>query len=177
MTARRRECDPGVKGVRLLIVDGYNVIHAHPDLALLADDAMELARARLVEGLGELARVAEMHVTVVFDAARGHNAEAVRDRVLGVEVVFTGRGVSADAYIEAMALAASRPEDVTVATSDRATQEAVFSRGVLRMSSRELVERMAGAAEEAEPVPARRPATVADMLDEEVVARLKRLGY
>jgi predicted RNA-binding protein with PIN domain len=138
---------------------------------------MELARARLVEGLDELARVGEMDVTVVFDAAGGHNVRPVRDRVLGVEVVFTGRGISADATIEAMALAARSPKDVTVATSDRATQEAVFSRGVLRMSSRELVERLGAAAREAEPPPVHRPATVADLLDEEVVARLKRLGY
>lgn len=164
-------------GPRLLIVDGYNVIHAHPDLAGLARDAMELARARLIEGLAELARADEIDVTVVFDAARGHNAAPVRDRVLDVEVVFTGRDMSADASIEAMALAAKRPQDVTVATSDRATQEAVFSRGVLRMSSRELVERLRAAADDAEPAPIRRPATVADMLDEEVVARLKRLGY
>lgn len=164
-------------GTRLLIVDGYNVIHAHPDLAGLAGDAMELARARLIEGLDELARVSEMDVTVVFDAAGGHNADTVRDRVLGVEVVFTGRGTTADTYIEAMALGARHPQEVTVATSDRATQEAVFSQGVLRMSSRELVERLRAAADEAEPAPAHRPATVADMLDEEVVARLRRLGY
>lgn len=160
---------------RRLLVDGYNVIHAHPDLSVLADDDMELARARLVELLAEHSSDAEVDVTVVFDGAGGHSPAPTRERVLGVTVMFSARGQSADAVVESLALSDPEPDRTTVATSDRATQEAVFARGALRMSARELVELLRDREARVMDAGPRPPATVADRLDAEVIARLRAL--
>jgi len=161
---------------RHLIVDGYNVIHAHPELVRLADADMDLARARLIELMAEYARAEEVRVTVVFDGAHSHNPEVGAERVLDIDVLFSARGQSADTLIESLALSAAAPRDITVATSDRATQEAVFSRGVSRMSSRELVVRLAQGEEDPPQQRAKRRPTVADRLDRELMERLRRLG-
>ena len=56
---RRREC---------FLIDGYNVIHAWPELSRLA--AIELAQARdqLVHLLTEYGAFEQYDVTIVFDA-------------------------------------------------------------------------------------------------------------
>lgn len=159
-----------------LLVDGYNVIHADEELAAAADRDMELARARLVSLLSEYARAGDVEVTVVFDGASGGSPVPVREEVLGVSVVFSARGQSADAVVEAIVVSDSHPERIRVATSDRATQEAVFARGAMRMSARELLAALREAHEDlqgdAEPAA---PVTVADRLDDEVKARLRTL--
>lgn len=165
-----------VSAMRSLIVDGYNVIHAHPDLAPLADTDLDLARARLVELLAQHAVRRSVDVIVVFDGGGGTAEAPTEEEMLGVRVLFSRRGQSADALIESLAMASPDPGDVTVATSDRATQESVFGRGVLRMSARVLVQELA---EEDEPGPGGLPrwrGTVADRLEAEVAARLRRLA-
>lgn len=161
---------------RRLLVDGYNVIHADPDLKRLVQGDLELARARLVELLSEYARIRETDVVVVFDGHAGVSPHGSDEVVLGVRVIFSARGETADAVLESLALRADDPRLTTVATSDRATQEAVFSRGVMRMSARELVGAMREADADAAEAPVRWRAIVADRLDESAIARLRDLA-
>jgi predicted RNA-binding protein with PIN domain len=114
-----------------VIVDGYNVIHAWPQLKrLMGEASLEAARDKLVDRLAVFGMVEGADVTVVFDAhhstARNNNEEEVE----GVHVLFTRKGHSADHAIERIAYAAAQVGDViTVATSDRFQRDLVRGMG------------------------------------------------
>jgi uncharacterized protein len=130
--------------VERVIVDGYNVAHAWPDLKrLLTGASLEAARDRLVERLSVFGMVAGADVTVVFDAhhsAARNNSEQTVD---GVRVIFTRKGHSADHIIERMAYEATQAGDViTVATSDRFQRDLVRGMGGAVISALELERRV-----------------------------------
>ena len=133
-----------------VIVDGYNVIHAWPQLKrLMTEASLEAARDRLVERLSVFGMVAGADVTVVFDAhhstARANSEQVVE----GVRVMFTRKGHSADHAIERMAYGASQDGDViTVATSDRFQRDLVRGMGGAVISALELERRVIDAEEE-----------------------------
>jgi predicted RNA-binding protein with PIN domain len=127
-----------------VIVDGYNVVHAWPDLKrLLTGASLEAARDRLVERLSVFGMVVGADMTVVFDAhhsAARNNSEATVD---GVRVIFTRKGHSADHIIERMAYDATQAGDViTVATSDRFQRDLVRGMGGAVISALELERRV-----------------------------------
>jgi predicted RNA-binding protein with PIN domain len=127
-----------------VIVDGYNVIHAWPELKRLMNTAsLEASRDRLVERLSVFGMVAGADVTVVFDAhhsAARMNSEATVD---GVRVIFTRKGHSADHIIERMAYEATEAGDViTVATSDRFQSDLVRGMGGAVINALELERRV-----------------------------------
>jgi predicted RNA-binding protein with PIN domain len=133
-----------------VIVDGYNVIHAWPELKrLLTGATLEAARDRLIERLSVFGMVVGADVTVVFDAhhsAARNNSEATVD---GVRVLFTRKGHSADHAIERMAYEASQAGDViTVATSDRFQRDLVRGMGGAVISALELESRVIDAESE-----------------------------
>ena len=51
-----------------LIVDGYNIIGAWPELQKLKEENLEYARARLIEILSVHAALSKRKVILVFDA-------------------------------------------------------------------------------------------------------------
>ena len=122
-----------------LIVDGYNVIHAWPQLKALLRDSLEGAREKLVDRMAVYAQVCNTDVTVVFDAHKSaamNNSEAMNQ---GVRVVFTRKGHSADHVIERIAYAAGEAGDpITVATSDRFQSDLVRGMGGAVISAAEL---------------------------------------
>jgi predicted RNA-binding protein with PIN domain len=127
-----------------VIVDGYNVIHAWPQLKrLLGDASLEAARDTLIERLSVFGMVVGADVTVVFDAHRSaarSNSETV---VEGVHVIFTRKGHSADRVIEKIAYDAAQVEDViTVATSDRVQRDLVRGMGGAVITALELERRV-----------------------------------
>jgi predicted RNA-binding protein with PIN domain len=133
-----------------VIVDGYNVVHAWPQLKrLLGDASLEAARDKLVERLSVFGMVVGADVTVVFDAhhsAARTNSEAL---VEGVHVIFTRKGHSADHVIERIAYDASQTGDViTVATSDRFQRDLVRGMGGAVISALELERRVLDAEQE-----------------------------
>ena len=122
-----------------LIVDGYNVTHAWPELKELMSFSLEAARDRLIERLATYSQVRSADVTVVFDAHRTSAASNSRQEIGGVHVVFTRKGHSADHGIERLAYLASQTGDViTVATSDRFQRDLVRGMGGAVISALEL---------------------------------------
>lgn len=126
-----------------LVVDGYNVIHAWPDLRSLLAESLEQARDRLVERLAVLTQVTGTEVSVVFDAHRrrgGRGHQEVRD---GVRVVFTGHARSADQVIERMAFEArGRRDPMLVATSDSTHRAMLRGMGAGVIEGLELLRRV-----------------------------------
>jgi predicted RNA-binding protein with PIN domain len=130
-----------------VIVDGYNVVHAWPELKRLLDTAsLEAARDKLIERLSVFGMVAGADVTVVFDAHHSAARSNSEELVEGVHVLFTRKGHSADHVIERIAYGASQVGDViTVATSDRVQRDLVRGMGGAVISALELERRVVDA--------------------------------
>ena len=121
-----------------LIVDGYNIIHAWPDLAETAKTDLEAARRQLCDILASYAGFRACHLVVVFDGYKVKGNPGEKQRQNNIQVVYTGENETADAYIEALAARIGPNYAVKVATSDGLVQLSSLRSGVLRMSAREL---------------------------------------
>ena len=168
---------------RLLIVDGYNVLGAWPELSKgrpLAD-----ARDALTERLHDYAGYSGQQVVLVFDAWQSDRQQRTVEERGPLTIVFTQKGETADHYIERLCDANERRVELgklelRVATSDGTEQTVVFGRGAVRISSRELIYEMRQArqsgAQYARPVSrASGRSTILEHLPEDVRARLEKL--
>ncbi len=124
---------------QLLIVDGYNMVGAWPELVKLKNqDKLEDARDTLLTQLSEYTKYEGLETMVVFDAQFVPGVQQVYEKHQ-LTVVFTNKDETADTYIERTAGERSnRLTQVTVATSDLAEQWMIFSKGALRISANEL---------------------------------------
>ncbi|WP_125579915.1 NYN domain-containing protein [Lacticaseibacillus suibinensis] len=124
----------------LLIVDGYNVIGNWPELAKLkATGHFDAARDQLLDEIAEYRAHEDAEIIVVFDAMYVPGIGESYDK-WQFKVVFTQQDETADSYIERLANDLNTPlVQLTVVTSDQAEQWTVFSRGALRISSREFL--------------------------------------
>lgn len=123
----------------VLLVDGYNIIGAWPDLAALKHEKLENARDRLIEMLADYQGFSGATVIVVFDGyhVAGGTGSDYRHRKL--RVVFTRERETADECIERLVGEwISVRRDVYVATSDSTEQHVAFGKGALRLTAREL---------------------------------------
>ena len=99
-----------------IVVDGYNLIHAMPELARLVANDLERARDALAWKLAVYRSGRGVRVTVVFD---GCDAATQQTRPPGgVEVVFSRAPQNADAKIKTMLALEKSPRSWTVVTSD-----------------------------------------------------------
>ena len=100
-----------------VVIDGYNLIHAMPELARLVGSDLERARDALVSKLAVYrSRRGDVRVTVVFD---GQSMAAQPGRPPGgIEVVFSRAPQNADAKIKTMLALEKSPRSWTVVTSD-----------------------------------------------------------
>jgi predicted RNA-binding protein with PIN domain len=119
--------------MRELVVDGYNIVHAWPELApLIKSGHAEEARHRLIALLAEYAASSGDRVIVVFDAHARARDHGRGERIDGVTVIFGSTAQTADHVIERrVAIAARRGEagSVTVATGDRLQRDMVMAMG------------------------------------------------
>lgn len=161
-----------------LIVDGYNVIYAWPNLASLKDENLEHARDKLVDMLASYGAYKNYKVIVVYDAHSTPGADCSYTTPAGVTVVFTNEGETADSYIEKLAYALiRRGERIYVVTSDWVEQIVILWAGAYRISARELllaVNEAAAAMQTgyAQSVSNCRRSELAGRLDSETVKRL-----
>jgi len=126
----------------ILIVDGYNIIGAWPELRELKNKDLASARDRLVEKMAEYQAYSGFRVIVVFDA---HFVKGLEKKLKNskVEVIFTRNNETADERIEKLAIDLNnRRTQIHVATSDFTEQWAIFGQGALRKSARELLNEM-----------------------------------
>ncbi len=125
--------------MKLLIVDGYNVLRSTKAYSDLADRDFESARARLVDDVAAVAQ-GDYEAIIVFDGASNPHSDGSPHAVAGVTVIFSAWGVDADSVIEKLARGArDQGREVMVATSDATMQWTVMGSGVTRMSAAELV--------------------------------------
>jgi predicted RNA-binding protein with PIN domain len=99
-----------------IVIDGYNLIYAMPELARLVSGDLERARDGLVSKLAVYRAGRGVRVTVVFD---GQSMPAQPSRPPGgIEVVFSRAPQTADAKIKTMLSLEKSPKSWTVVTSD-----------------------------------------------------------
>jgi len=133
---------------QLLIVDGYNIIFAWPELAETAASDLSAARRRLCDLLSSYAGFKKRRVVLVFDGYKASGNPGTKEMFHNIQVVYTKENETGDAYIEALVAQIGKNYAVRVATSDGLVQLSSLRSGVLRMSARELMEEVETARQE-----------------------------
>ncbi len=131
-----------------LLVDGYNIIHAWPELEEISKENMEAARSKLMDILSNYQPIRACNIMLVFDAYRVEGRkESVEDHH-NIRVVYTGEAQTADQYIEKFAHTNKKNYRIIVATSDGLQQIIVRGAGARLLSARDLLELVLMAEEE-----------------------------
>ena len=125
-----------------LVVDGYNIIGSWPQLVKLKDIHLEEARDQLIHMLADYQAFTGIQVCVVFDAYHipGLGGKYEQSKL---RIVYTKEKETADELIESLVSEMiGRRKRVYVATSDMTEQNVIFGKGALRLSARELLEKI-----------------------------------
>lgn len=128
----------------ILLVDGYNIVGAWPDLIDLRDlKGLDVARASLAETLANYSAYRGFETLLVFDAYGQRQAHRIEKFTQHLSIHYTSFGQTADSYIE-ISCAKFRNDirkfekRLIVATSDRAQQLTVVGYGAEWMSASQL---------------------------------------
>lgn len=112
-----------------LLIDGYNVIHAWPELRGLLGRSVDAARERLIETCRVIREVDGLRVTLVFDSSRDTAQVETPGEDQGYAVLYAPKGVSADGLIEQIVRRAKKPTRCVVISRDNLVLEAVRASG------------------------------------------------
>lgn len=128
---------------RILLVDGYNMIAFWQETRqLFKTNRLDEARNILLRKLNNYAHFENLDIICVFDAQYVPGLRQRYDQYK-IQVIFTEEDETADSYIERTTAELNTPRHlVEVATSDLNEQWTVFSQGALRVSARELEQRV-----------------------------------
>jgi predicted RNA-binding protein with PIN domain len=122
---------------RMIILDGYNLIHAWESLKETAVFSLEKARDELMDVLSSYVAYTKTELVLVFDAylvKDGEGSEFVRD---GYKVVYTKGDQTADAYIEKMMYELGPDYSIRMVTDDKLLQFSAVHSGISRMTAKE----------------------------------------
>ncbi len=125
----------------LLIVDGYNLLHAWPETIRLAGGNLEAARERIADRIAEYEATQGMHAILIFDGkSKRGNAPSP---AYAVETRFSTDGLSADHVIERLIVETREQTDeylpITVVTSDRLIHALAMRERAAVTGSREFI--------------------------------------
>lgn len=121
-----------------LFIDGYNIVNQWSYFKEISKNIDE-SRSKLIELLIEYQAYKGIKVIVVFDAHLVKGSLEKKEKVAGIEVVYTKEHETADSYIEKQLDKIGRYERVQVATSDNFIQQIVLARGGTRISAYEMI--------------------------------------
>lgn len=124
--------------MKIVFVDGYNVINSWPNLKEYKDYSFYDARESLINTLHNYAAYEECKIVIVFDAYKVEKSLEKKEEInKNVSVVFTKDGETADAYIERAVHNLGRRLEIYVVTSDWLEQQTIFQRGAVRVAALE----------------------------------------
>ena len=123
-----------------LIIDGFNIAHAWPDIEPLFNQGVDAVIERLTIDLLEIHDSRHVRLTVVFDG-KGEDVEILHPTKSDTfSQVFSPSSLTADAVIEQMVSRSARPQTIQVATRDQAIIDAVEALGATGISPDQLSE-------------------------------------
>jgi len=165
-----------------LLVDGYNVIFASPELTAIAHDNLEIARKKLSDILCEYKALSRYRVILVFDAHLVTGGVGSVEDYHNIKIVFTKEAETADHYIESVAYKLGKKNDrILVATSDVMEQIIILGQGASRISAEDLWAEMARAKEDVRnrfirnsPI---KKNPIESLLDAETAKKLEEMRY
>jgi predicted RNA-binding protein with PIN domain len=109
----------------MVLIDGYNVIRRSPQLAREERRSLQHGRDALITLLAARYGTRAVEIVVVFDGA---DLRETRSAHLGISIVYSAAGCTADACILRLAAEAqARGQRVTVATDDAGIRLALGS--------------------------------------------------
>jgi hypothetical protein len=118
-----------------IIIDGYNLIRQSDALRRYERLSLEAGRNALARSVSHYKKQKGHKVTVVFDGWQGGPVEEERDKLSGIDIIYSRKGEKADEVIKRMVQ--DRAEEVVVVTSDRDIADFVSRRGGTAISSQE----------------------------------------
>lgn len=121
-----------------LLVDGYNMIHAWPELKELMSISLESARQKLLDMLSNYKGTQRANIIVVFDAYLVKGNVGDIQYYHNIVVVYTKEAETADHFIERTVKRLPKHYKVCVATSDGLEQIIISGEGAERMTAQEL---------------------------------------
>jgi hypothetical protein len=123
---------------RLIIIDGYNLLHYAGEKRLIEFESLEEGRDHLKGQLQNFAAFQNQDLILVYDGA-GKKVDIEEYKHL--QIVYSKKDETADTYIEkATDTFVRQGYGVTVVTSDYEEQKSIFGSGAMRLSSREFLE-------------------------------------
>ncbi len=128
-----------------LLVDGYNVIHAWPELKKALATGTDVPVQLLAEQVRIIHDLEGITTTIVFDGKGDQNTFEHPGNQPTFTLLFAASGVSADALIEQMVARAPKPEDFVVVSRDNMVRETVFILGARPMIPEDLASWVASA--------------------------------
>jgi predicted RNA-binding protein with PIN domain len=123
--------------VKIIFVDGYNVINSWPNLKELKEYSFEGSRKKLEEILQNYTEFKGCRLYLVYDAHHVSKNQGNHEKIGEFNIIFTKENETADSYIEKAVDLIGRKADISVVTSDSLEQQVTFQRGATRISSLE----------------------------------------
>jgi len=105
--------------MQTLVIDGYNVIHAIPDIEGLLEESLEAARIGLIRMVTEFknSRKDVQRIFIVFDGkSEGPDQEVAVSE--GITAIYTPTGKEADNKILEIIKDSDQPQSITVISND-----------------------------------------------------------
>lgn len=130
-----------MNSLRHLIIDGYNVAHALPQIQtwMLRGD-LEIARNQLFDLVKPIHDQYDYRVTIVFDGSMECQAVFRPTKELSFSVIYAPVSLSADGLIEQLVQSSKQPERITAVTQDHMIQETISAIGAFTITPEELLD-------------------------------------
>lgn len=112
-----------------LLIDGYNVMYAWPELRRQMKQSVDGARDALIETVRSIRSVDGLRITLVFDGKGDKPQVEYPGDDNGFAVLFAPTGISADALIEQIVHKAKKPGQCRVISRDNLVIESIRAAG------------------------------------------------
>jgi predicted RNA-binding protein with PIN domain len=122
-----------------ILVDGYSLLHAWPDLARGKARHSATARDALILTLTRYGDAVDVPLTVFFDGSGAPKGTPAPDSNSVMEVIYSPKGKTADDLIERVACRIVQHGEALVVTNDHAERDTVIAFGCRATSCEEFI--------------------------------------
>ena len=112
-----------------ILVDGYSLLNSWPELAASHSPFSATARTALVHRMGRYRDAVNIPITIVFDGGAAPAGVPSEPAPVGLEIVFSKAGQTADQIIERLVELLRPHGEALVVTDDFAERDTVMSLG------------------------------------------------